>query len=103
MNPLLVESTYPFQAIPFDKIKAADFLPALKVAIEKAKRQLEELKSTKEEMTFENSVELLELSGEQIGLISNIFFALHGAESDDVLRDVAKEFSPLLTEFSNDI
>jgi Zn-dependent oligopeptidase len=35
--------------------------------------------------------------------VSNIFFNLHEAETNEALQNLAKEISPKLTEFGNDI
>ena len=49
MNPLLEQNKLPFGAIPFDKIKVDNFLPALKEVIEKANKSIEKMKNSTEE------------------------------------------------------
>src|SRR5690606_1593345 len=53
--------------------------------------------------TFENTIEALDFSGEQLDRISSIFFNLNSAETNDTIQKIAQEVSPLLSEFSNDI
>jgi peptidyl-dipeptidase Dcp len=53
--------------------------------------------------TFENTVEALEKSGKQLGVISSIFFNLNSAETNDEIQKLAREISPLLTAHANDI
>jgi peptidyl-dipeptidase Dcp len=103
MNILLEKFNTPFETVPFDKIKPSDFLPATKEAIILAKKRIEEIKNNNEAPTFANVMEALENAGPEIDTISGIFFNLHGAESNDELQNIAKELSPLLTEYSNDI
>lgn len=101
-NTLLEESTYDFKATAFHEIKANLFLPALKEAINEAKGIIEEIKNEKN-LSFDNIYLKLENSSEKVNNISQIFFALHGAEADITLRDEAKNISPLLTNFQNDV
>lgn len=103
MNILLEKFKTPFETVPFDQIKPTDFIPAIKEAIIKAKKNIEILKSNPEAESFENVIEALENSGPEVDLISGIFFNLHSAETNDEIQNIAKEMSPILTEFSNDI
>lgn len=102
-NVLLKKFDTPFEAVPFNLIKAEDFLPAIKEAIALAKVRLENLKNNKEEETFENVIEALEALSPEVELISGVFFNLHSAETNDKIQAAAKEISPILTEFGNDV
>lgn len=103
MNILLEKFKTPFETVPFDKIAPSDFMPAIKEAIVKAKASIEALKNNTAPETFENVVEALENAGPDVELISGIFFNLHSAETNDEIQNIAKEISPLLTEYGNDI
>lgn len=93
----------PFNTAPFSKISNTDFLPAFKVAIEKAKKEIDIIVSNSEFPTFENTIEALEFSGQELDRISSIFFNLNSAETNDEIQKIAQEVSPLLSEFGNDI
>ncbi|MFK7782048.1 M3 family metallopeptidase [Psychroserpens sp.] len=93
----------PYQTAPFSKIKDDDFLPAFKKAIKDAKAEIDIISNNSESPTFENTVEALDFSGEQLDRISSIFFNLNSAETNDTIQKIAQEVSPLLSEFSNDI
>lgn len=88
---------------PFSKIKNEDFLPAFKTAIESAKKEINVIVNNTEKPTFENTIEALDYSGEELDRISSIFFNLNSAETNDEIQKIAQEVSPLLSEFSNDI
>jgi Zn-dependent oligopeptidase len=103
MNPLLEKFTTKFHAVPFDQIKNEHFIPGLKEAINLAKKEIEKIKENPEKPNFNNVILALELSSEKVDLISSIFFNLYSAETNDELSKMAKDFSPLLTEFGNDI
>jgi peptidyl-dipeptidase Dcp len=92
-----------YNSAPFRKIQNEDFLPTLKEAIKMAKKEIKNIINNPEYPTFENTIEALEFSGEQLDRISSIFFNLNSAETNEDIQKIAQEISPLLSEFSNDI
>ena len=92
-----------FNTAPFSKIKNDDFLPAFKIAIEKAKREIDDIVNNTESPTFENTIESLEFSGQELDRLSSIFFNLNSAQTNDEIQNIAQKVSPLLSEFGNDI
>lgn len=98
-NPLL----QPFDLAPFSKIKDEHFLPAFKILIEQAKKEIDDITSNSDAPTFENTIEALEYSGQQLDRVSSIFFNLNSAETNKEIQKIAQEVSPLLSEFGNDI
>jgi peptidyl-dipeptidase Dcp len=103
MNPLLDKFATKFETVPFDKIKNEHFLPALKEAISKAKGQIDQIKKETQGPSFENVIEAMDRASEQVNTIAGIFFNLHSADTNDERTELAKEISPLLTEFGNDL
>ena len=99
MNPLL----HPFETAPFSKLKNEHFKPAILNAIEMARAEIETISSSKEAPNFSNTIEALEFSGRQLDLVTNIFFNLNSAETNEEIQKIAQEVSPLLSEFKNDI
>jgi len=103
MNPLLQKFTTPFGTPPFEEIKNEHFLPAIQEAIKWGKEDINRIISNQEEPRFENTIEALERSGEFVNQVSSIFFNLNSAETNDEIQKIAREISPLLSEYSNDI
>ncbi|MDJ0645305.1 MAG: M3 family metallopeptidase [Flavobacteriaceae bacterium] len=103
MNPLLETFNTKYTTAPFSKIKEAHFKPAFEEAIARAKVEINEITSTTEKATFENTIETLEFSGQSLERISAIFFNLNSAETNDEIQKIAQEVSPMLSEFANDI
>ncbi len=103
MNPLLQSYNTPFGTIPFDLIKNEHFLPAIKEAIALGKEDIKRITASKELPDFENTIVALERSGELVGSVSSVFFNLNSAETNDEIQKLAREISPLLSEYSNDI
>lgn len=102
-NPLLQPFTAPFQTPPFDRIKEEHYLPAFKEGIRIGKAQIDAVVSNNEPATFENTLDALENCGELVTTISEIFFNLNSAETNEEIQKIAQEVSPLLTEYGNDI
>lgn len=103
MNPLNQHFSTPFNTAPFSKIKTEYFLPAFKKAIIKAKTEIDAIVNNPDAPNFENTLEALDLSGQELNRVSSIFFNLNSAETTDAIQKIAQDVSPLLSEFSNDI
>ena len=104
MSNILTENfNTPFHTAPFDQIKNEDFLPAFKELIKISEQEIEEIANNSEVPTFENTIEAMAFSGEKLDVVSNIFFNLNSAETNDEMQNIAQEVSPLLTEFSSKI
>jgi Zn-dependent oligopeptidase len=103
MNPLNQYFSTPYNTAPFSKIKTEDFLPAFKKAITKAKVEIDAIVNNPDAPNFENTLEALDFSGQELNRISSIFFNLNSAETNDAIQKIAQDVSPLLSEFSNDI
>ena len=99
-NPLLQTFTTKYQSAPFTEIKEDYFLPAFQELITISENEIDEIVTDKSEPNFENTIEALAFSGEQLELVSGIFFNLNSAETNDEIQKIAQEVSPLLTEFS---
>ena len=99
-NPLLVESTAPFGAPQFDKIRNEHYLPAFRKGIEEAKAEIDAIVANPDEPTFENTIEAMEYSGRTLNRVSGIFYNINEANTSDELQAIAEEVSPLMTEYS---
>ena len=103
MNPLNQQFSTAYNTAPFSKINNNDFLPAFKTAINKAKLEIDNIVNNDALPNFENTIEALDFSGQELDRISSIFFNLNSAETNDEIQKIAQDVSPLLSEFSNDI
>lgn len=99
MNPLLQD----FNTAPFSKISEQDYKPAIQTAIEETKKEIDLIVSNSDTPTFENTTVALDFTGEKLGRITSIFFNLNSAETNDKIQKIAKEISPWLSEFKNDM
>ena len=99
-NPLLTESTAPFGAPQFDKIKNEHYLPAFEQGIAEAKAEIDAIVANQEEPTFENTIEAMEYAGQTLNKVANVFYALMEANTNDTMQQIAEQISPMLTEYS---
>ncbi|WP_431165020.1 M3 family metallopeptidase [Tenacibaculum halocynthiae] len=99
MNPLLQY----FNTPPFSKIREENYKPAIKEAIEIAKKEINDIINNTEAPSFENTTVALDNTGEKLDKITSIFFNLNSAETNEEIQEIAKEISPWLSEFKNDM
>ena len=99
MNPLLQD----FDTAPFEQITYDHYKPAIEKAIEIAKEEIDDIIKNSAVPTFENTTEALDFTGQKLGRITNIFFNLNSAETSKEIQEIAKEVSPWLTAFKNDM
>lgn len=103
MNILTEKFNTPYHSAPFGDIKNEDYLPAFKELIQKSEEEINAIVNNPEAPSFENVIEALAYSGEQLDVVSNIFFNLNSAETSDEIQQIAQEVSPILTEYSSKI
>lgn len=103
VNEFFEDFKTPFETVPFSQIQEDDYLPLLEAAISKAKEQVDLIVSNSENPTFTNTIEALEFVGQPVSKVSEIFFNLLYAETNPRMQEIAKEMSPKMTAFANDL
>ncbi len=103
MNPLLEQFNTKYTSSPFEEIQEEHYLPAFQELVKISEKEIDEITNNPEAPTFENTIEAMAFSGEQLDRVSNIFFNLNSAETNDEIQKIAQDVSPLLTEFSSKI
>jgi len=102
-NPLMNRSTLPYGAPNFGIVKSSDYLPALKAGIEQKREEIRRIVDNPEKPTFKNTILAYENSGQLLGSVSNVFFALTNAHKTPELATAEDEAIPLLTALENEI
>lgn len=92
-----------FESVPFEDIKQEDFKPAVLAGIDAARQEIEAIVANPDKPSFRNTIAALDRSGQQLNRVTEAFFNLTSAETNDYLEQVQEELSPLLAEYSNDI
>ncbi|MEY4432936.1 MAG: Oligopeptidase [Bacteroidota bacterium] len=103
MNILTSTYTTPYNSAPFTQIQMSDYKAAFETTIAAARAEIDAITNQPEKPSFENTIEALEFSGQNLDRLSSIFFNLNSAETSDEMQKIAQEVSPLLTAFGNDI
>mgnify|MGYP002087208259 FL=1 len=94
VNPLLVESTAPHGAPQFTQITNEHYKPAFEQAVREARADIAAIVGNAQAPTFANTIEALEFSGRRLDRISNIFFNLNEAHTNDTIRLSRWSFRP---------
>lgn len=90
------ESPLFLHAPQFDKIKDADFKPAIYEGMAQQKAEIEKIADNPAPATFENTIVAMEKSGRMLDRVLNTFSALTGANTNDTLDKTDAETSPKL-------
>ena len=99
-NPLLTESSLPYGAPQFDKIKTEHYFPAFEAGIAEAKAAVDAIVANPEPPTFENTIEALAYSSPILDRVSGIFYNIKEADTNDEMEAIAEKLSPMMTEYS---
>ena len=96
-NPFMAESTLPFHAPPFDKIKDEHYAPALEAGMAEQRKEMDAIAASKDAPTFDNTIVAMERSGQLLTRVSNVFFNLVGANTNDAMQKVQADMAPKLS------
>jgi peptidyl-dipeptidase Dcp len=93
-NPFYAESTLPYHAPPFDRIKDADYQPALEAGRAEQLKEIEAIADSSAAPTFENTVVAMEKSGRLIDRVEAAFDGVTGANTNPTLEKVQEIEAP---------
>lgn len=102
-NPFATASTLPFQAPPFDRIRAADYQPAMEEGMRQQIAEIEAIANQTSAPTFDNTIVPMERSGALLTRSSKVFFALTSANTDSTLQRIQEQEAPKLAAHSDAI
>jgi peptidyl-dipeptidase Dcp len=102
-NPLLQPFNTPFGVPPFEQIKEAHFVLAVKEGIALQQKRIDAIVQNQFKPTFENTIQALEYSGEELDRINAIFGNLSSAHTNPQIQAIAKEMAPLLAAHRDNI
>jgi len=102
-NPFRVESTLPYHAPDFTKIKNKDFKPALLEGMRQQAEAVNAIANSQEKPTFDNTILALEKSGRLLGRVNSVFNSLAGADSNDSIKAIETFIAPKLSQHYDEI
>ncbi len=95
-NPFYAASTLPWQAPPFDRIKDADFQPALEAGMAEQLKEIESIANNPAPATFDNTLIAMEKSGRLLDRVEAAFDGVTGANTNPTLEKVQEIETPKL-------
>ena len=95
-NVLLQDWDTPFQIAPFDAISDEDFAPALDIALERHRAEIDAIAGADEPAGFANTIEALEAVGRDLDKVLGTFHTVAGADSNPAREALQRDFSPKL-------
>ncbi len=98
-DPLLDESALSFGAPNFDRITPDLFLPAFRIGIDEAARDIDRIANDPTPPTFANTVEALERAGARLSRIRRVFWTIASAQSTPEIRAIEPDVTRLLTRY----
>ncbi|AXJ94152.1 MULTISPECIES: M3 family metallopeptidase [unclassified Sphingomonas] len=93
-NPFAQPSNLPFQAPPFDRIKSADYAPALLAGMAQQRAEIRAITQVRSAPTFDNTIGALERSGRLLERATMAFYGVVGANTDDTLQKTQADLAP---------
>ena len=102
-NPFLNSYSTPFGVPPFDKIKNSDYLPAFMEGMKKHNLEIDAIVNNSKAATFKNTIDALDFSGETLKKVSQVFFNITEAETNDELQLISEKITPIITEHGDNI
>jgi len=102
-GPFATASTLPFQAPRFDVIKDSDYQPGFEQAMALHMAEIRKIADNPAAPTFDNTIVPLEASGRMLDRVSETFFGVVQANTNDTLDKVQEVEAPRLSQHQDAI
>jgi peptidyl-dipeptidase Dcp len=103
-SPLLAEWTGPYGGVPaFDRVKVADFEPALEAAMAMKLKEIDAIAANPAPPTFENTIVALERAGKPLERVYALYGVWQGNLNTPDFQAVDTRMSPRLAAFDDKI
>jgi peptidyl-dipeptidase Dcp len=102
-NPFYAASTLPFQVPPFDKIRNADYQPAIEAGMKQQLAEVDAIANQSTPPTFDNTIIPMERSGALLARTVKTFNAITSANTDSILQGIQEVVAPKLAAHSDAI
>jgi peptidyl-dipeptidase Dcp len=102
-NPFYSPSDLPLEFPPFDRIENAHYLPAFEKGMADQMAEVEDIANKSDSPTFDNTIVALEKSGALLTRVSNVFYAMSSAHTNDDIKAIETEVAPKLSAHQDSI
>ena len=101
-NPFLSRSTLPYELPPFSEITEDHYLEAFYAGTAEQMTEINEILANPD-ITFENTIVALELSGQTLSRMLNVFYNKSSSDTNDRIDAIEAEIAPKLAAHSDAI
>ncbi|MFF0635068.1 M3 family metallopeptidase [Nocardia sp. NPDC004151] len=102
-NPFFERSVLPYELPEFAEIGDEHYLPAFERGMAEQLAEVAGITAGEGAVTFANTVEALELSGQLLGQVSRVFFNVASSDSTERTESIEAEVSPRLAAHEDSI
>ncbi len=103
-NPLLAKWEGPYGGVPpFDRVKVADFKPALEAAMSENLADVDRIAKDPAAPTFENTIAAMERAGQTLDRVQTIYGVFGSTMNGPEFQVVQREMAPRLAAFNDQI
>ncbi len=102
-NPLLSDSTLPYNFPDFARLKDEHYLPAVKQGIAEARASYEGIAQATDPATFDSVVAVLDQPSRVLQRAVTVYFNQVSSDGTQPLLDIESEITELLTELENEL
>lgn len=104
-NPFLNYKNWktPHGTYPFNEIELSHYMPAFEAGFQEGLKEIDEIANNPSEPTFANTIEAYEKSGRLLEVVSNCFFNLTSADTNDEMQELQMKITPKISEYSTSI
>ena len=102
-NPFYKASSLPFEAPPFDRIKDADYQPAIEAGIAQQRAEIDAIADSAAAPTFDNTIVAIERTGQLLARVTQVFDGITQANTNPTLQKVQEIVTPERTALQDAI
>jgi len=102
-NPFYQEYDTPYGVPPFDEITDEHYMVAFEDGMSEQMAEVDAIANNTDDVTFENTIEAYEKSGELLSKVAGVFFTLSGAHTNDSIQGIQRAVSPKFSAHSDNI
>ncbi|MEL6609575.1 MAG: M3 family metallopeptidase [Pseudomonadota bacterium] len=102
-NPLMTAWTGPFGLPPFEQIEDAHFEPAFEAGLAAARADIAAIADNPEPATLANTIEALELAGEDLSRVVRVFFHLVAVDASPERQRMQGVFVKALSAYNSEV
>lgn len=102
-NPFFTQWATPFEVPPFASIRPEHYAPAFERAFAEHLGEIESIAGTSDPVTFENTIDAMELAGDLLTKVSAVFYNLAGSNTNSDLQALERDLAPKMARHSQAI